>query len=163
MAPRKQSSARRVSYDTSPRPVEPFRAENTFVAFSLESLQARNHASQVERLEGLLDRIQALERIKPADKLEWNPPENEDKITDVDVARCLLVDVLGNREPYDWDEARTWRELYEHTYEVSDKLRSIAQNLDDKLDERDTDVDDHNNEIDGLSADARRLQLDIGL
>lgn len=70
---------------------------------------------------------------------------------------------MGHREPRDWDEARVWREMYELTYDVADKLRQIAQNLDDKLDDEIANVEDHNNLIDGLAQKARRLQLDLGI
>lgn len=128
-----------------------------------EFIRAQNEAVRVDLFETLLEDCQSIDGLTSPDKPTWDPPENEDKITDLDVARGLLEDVLGNNEPRDWDEARVWREMYEHTYSVADKLRQIAQNLDDKLDEQIANVDDHNNLIDGLAQRARRLQLDLGI
>lgn len=156
-------SRARVVYEPPARVIEPFRGPNSFSAFPIEFLRAKNHTDNLERLESVLAGCQSLERLEPHDKPTWNPPEIEDKTTDLDVARMLLRDALGNGEPFDWDEARVWREMYEHTYEIADKLRQMAQDLDDKLDEEIKHVDEHNNEIDGLADQARRLQLDLGL
>lgn len=128
-----------------------------------EFVRSQNEAVRVDMFESLLADCQSLEGLKPHEKPEWDPPGIEDKITDLDVARGRLEDTMGHREPRDWDEARVWREMYELTYDVADKLRQIAQNLDDKLDDEIANVEDHNNLIDGLAQKARRLQLDLGI
>lgn len=67
------------------------------------------------------------------------------------------------QEAYDWDEARVWKELYAHTYRGADRLREIAQKLDDYADAEIKLLEEHNAEIDELNAQAKRLQADLGL
>jgi hypothetical protein len=133
-----------------------------FVA-SLDYIRKQNTLRDDAHLIELLNDAQALARIEEIDKPDWDPPELEDKITDLDMAREALRETLEHCEAYDWDAARVWREMYEREYAVSDKLREIAQKLDDKLDEGIKGIEEHNEEIERLSALARRLQLDVGL
>lgn len=171
MAPRKNgTAARRVSYDpdTYPAPVWPksLDGQPPFLG-NPEFVRAQNNQANADRFERLLDGIQALDGFEEPAKPEWpewDPPEIEDRITDLDLARDVLEQTHEPRsEVKDWDEARVWREMYLREYEVSDKLRQIAQNLDDKLDEGVRNVEEHNAEVSKLAAEARRLQLDLGL
>jgi hypothetical protein len=130
---------------------------------SVEKLRELRIADEDARCEKLLVACVALENLEQNDKPEWNPPGIEDKQTTLDGARFLLSDVLEHQEAYDWDEARVWRELYEHTFGVADRLREIAQKLDDFADAEIKLLEEHNAEIDELNAQAKRLQADLGL
>lgn len=142
------------------KPVPP---QSAAPSFSLERLRELRQADEDERCAQLLRDCRSLERLEEIDNPEWDPPAIEDKTRDIDVARMLLRDALGNSEPDDWDEARVWREMYEHTYAIADRLRAIAQKLDDKLDEGIKGLGQYNAAIDDLSAAAHRLQCDLNL
>lgn len=123
------------------------------------SISERNHAANVERFRRLLRDAQELPLPKEIKRPPWQPPGIEDLITDVELARWQLSAELGREKTKDWNDARIWREMYAREYEISDKLRALAQKLDDAFDEiesYDTDA------IDDIAELARRLQLDLG-
>jgi hypothetical protein len=140
--------------------IEPFRGNLTFSAFSREHLESLGHADKTERFEALLDGIQEIGALPELEKPEWDPPEIRDQENSLDAARAQVAERLETEEAYDWDEARVWKELYLLTYADADKLRQIAQDLDDKFEERGADLEEHNSKIAELAVDARRLWLE---
>lgn len=131
---------------------------------SAERIRELRQADEDERCEKLLADCVKLCRLEVPEKPDFDPPEVEGVIIDIAEARAAAIDLDQDiHEPDYWDDARVWRDLYLHTWYRGDKMRQIAQNLDDALDEEIKLVEEHNDEIDALNAAARRLQLDLGL
>ncbi len=122
--------------------------------------RARNFETNWRRFEALLRAAQEIPKPKEIEKPPWDPPGIEDEITDVELALSQLSAEQGREATKDWDDARTWREMYRREYAISDKLRQLAQNLDSALEDAepyDTGA------IDSLADMARRLQLDLNI
>lgn len=131
--------------------------------YDRDYVRNQNHEQNADRFRRLLRGVQELVMLEQIECPDWSPPDIEDLVTHVDLARSLLGEAHKVSEMQDWNNARVWREMYAREWAVSDALRKIAQNLDEKLQDGVRGLDHHNDMLDDLSSEARRLELDLGL